>query len=340
MYLSVIIPIYNAENFLRRCLDSILAQGMEEYGYEVIMVNDGSTDNSVQICEEYCERYSHFRLLNQQNSGVSAARNYGIEEAKGIYIVFVDADDYLLDEGYGIIFGKLIHRDDIDVVSFKSSYDFWEKKPIDDTIVLDGNGHDLIQMRGIVSFCWLFAYKKDFLDKNRIRFSNYIVGEDQLFTATVLLANPRVVATKADIYRYVVHDSSATTKRSVSHTRKCVVDYLDSYADIMGLLNRYGIDDDSEVYSKCVAEMNFKKMFGFSRMLSSEYSSSEYHSIMTKCKRIGFYPVVSVQDGLRNKAKTGIMNLVMRNFFMYKVCACIFNGIITPYVMPRLRSNL
>lgn len=101
--LSVIVPVYNAAPLLPRCLDSILAQGLAEEEYEVLLINDGSTDQSLAICEDYQSKHSRtFRIVSQQNSGVSAARNKGIALAHGRYVCFVDADDFLLGGG-GIV---------------------------------------------------------------------------------------------------------------------------------------------------------------------------------------------------------------------------------------------
>lgn len=98
--LSVIVPIYNAATLLPRCLDSILAQELKEEEYEVLLINDGSTDQSLAVCEAYQRKHPQtFRLVSQQNSGVSAARNKGIALARGCYVCFVDADDFLAGGG-------------------------------------------------------------------------------------------------------------------------------------------------------------------------------------------------------------------------------------------------
>ena len=93
---SVIVPVYNVQNYLNKCLDSLANQTYTNY--EVILVNDGSTDKSLTICEEYAEKYPFFRLINQENSGVSVARNKGLDEAKGTFLTFVDSDDYISND--------------------------------------------------------------------------------------------------------------------------------------------------------------------------------------------------------------------------------------------------
>ena len=113
--LSIIIPVYNAENHIRKCLDSIISQGF--FDYECIMVNDGSSDNSEAICQEYADINSRFVLVSKPNGGASSARNAGIEEAKGEYITFVDCDDFIINDIYKKAF-EIIDETDADVVCF------------------------------------------------------------------------------------------------------------------------------------------------------------------------------------------------------------------------------
>ena len=98
--LSVIVPVYNCEKYLDECLASLTRQGLNANEYEVLVVNDGSTDKSEKIALSYCEKYHNFYLLNQENQGVSAARNKGLESARGKYIAFVDSDDFVADNLY------------------------------------------------------------------------------------------------------------------------------------------------------------------------------------------------------------------------------------------------
>ena len=89
--MSIIIPVYNSEKALRRCLDSILAQTMTDY--ECLLIDDGSTDSSGRICDEYAAKDERFRVFHKENGGVSSARNVGLDNAKGEWITFVDSDD-------------------------------------------------------------------------------------------------------------------------------------------------------------------------------------------------------------------------------------------------------
>ena len=338
--ISIIIPVYNAENYLKNCLESVLRQGLAQNEYEVILVDDGSTDNSLEICEEYSRHYSQIRFVSQENAGVAIARNRGIEEAKGEFIGFLDADDYLLDNGLKLACYPYVEQGNIDVIHYYSSYDFWPKSSIDNIKDFEGDGWDLIIRGGLPSFCWLCLYRRSFLDREKIRFKQYIVGEDQLFSSHVYIANPHIVSTRANIYRYVVNEGSATTKRNIEHTRRCVVDYVNSYRDIMDLLTYYHVGSRQDVYAACIKSLNSKKMFGVSRIMSAKFNYMEFKSIKALCRKTGFFPVMSYSSNLKVGLMRWAMNKIMYSFFFYKSFSFLFNRIVTPYILPKLRVNL
>ena len=93
--ISVIVPVYNVEKFLSTCLESILDQGLSEQEYEIILINDGSIDGSLAICNLYAKAHSNIHVYSQENQGVSLARNLGMSKARGEWVMFLDSDDYL-----------------------------------------------------------------------------------------------------------------------------------------------------------------------------------------------------------------------------------------------------
>lgn len=337
LQLSIIVPIYNAEKYLQKCIDSLLRQGLKNY--ELLLVNDGSTDSSLSICQSYAAQYEHIKILNQSNSGVCAARNYGMRCASGEWIVLIDADDYLLDNGLKTVLTSVGNLSSYDVIQYKSSYDFWEKLPLSTEVTFKGDGHELIRQSGFVSFCWLCFYRNEFLQKNHIIFNDkYIVGEDQLFVANVFLHNPRTAVVATDIYRYVVHENSATTKRDVMHTRRCVNDYLASYHDIMLLTKRLATDEDTQTAMRNALEG--KKMFGFSRILSADYDYHSFCNIRKLAFQYQFFPMRCLNGSLKNRLITRLMNLAVRYYIFYKPASWLFNGIISNYILPKLRLKL
>ena len=122
---SIIIPVYNVEEFLRKCLDSLVAQKINKEKIEVLLVDDGSTDSSPAICDEFAAAHSFFKVFHRENGGVSAARNFGIENARGKYLLFLDSDDWLTPKSVSSIVSFFnAHYDEIDVVTYNEMNDW------------------------------------------------------------------------------------------------------------------------------------------------------------------------------------------------------------------------
>ena len=143
--ISVIIPVYNVENYLEECLNSL--QNQTYTNIEVILVNDGSTDKSKLICERYCKEDSRFQLLNQENQGLSAARNNGVAASTGEFIAFVDSDDIILPN----YLETLIHymTDEIDIVESQftvSKEEFLDERFKELTILFEGNSQEAVKI--------------------------------------------------------------------------------------------------------------------------------------------------------------------------------------------------
>lgn len=119
--LSVIVPVYNVEKYLRECVDSVLAQDIDDM--EVILVDDGSTDRSGGICDEYAEKDNRVTVIHKENGGCSAARNAGLDIAQGEYITFVDSDDYLLPDTYRLNVEYMEKHHEVDCLQFPTVYD-------------------------------------------------------------------------------------------------------------------------------------------------------------------------------------------------------------------------
>ncbi|WP_049547157.1 glycosyltransferase family 2 protein [Streptococcus mitis] len=143
--ISVIVPVYNVETYLEECLDSIQNQTYTDF--EVLLVNDGSTDGSQAICERYCKENRRFHLLNQENQGLSAARNTGVAASRGEFIVFVDSDDMILAN----YLETLMHymREDVDIVESQftvSNEEFLAKSFKEPSIIFEGNSQEAVKI--------------------------------------------------------------------------------------------------------------------------------------------------------------------------------------------------
>ena len=130
-FFSVIVPVYNVEKYLHRCVDSILAQSYSDF--EVLLVDDGSMDKSGTICDDYALKDNRIRVFHQANAGVSAARNKGIDEAKGEYVVFVDSDDYLKLEKLNNLYVNSVEKPQF-ITNYKEVYDIYGNQKVENTI--------------------------------------------------------------------------------------------------------------------------------------------------------------------------------------------------------------
>ena len=183
--ISVIIPVYNAEKYMRRGLDSLLAQTCGDW--EAVCIDDGSTDGSAAVLEEYARRDSRIRVLRQENSGVSVARNRGIREARGQWVTFMDADDWLCED---IIEALLPHtrREEVDIIGFEAEVKFEDGikhiEGLEEGFRLNREGEypSLPENTGnMVGTCWGKAYRRDFLLANAITFPLGMRQEDEVF---------------------------------------------------------------------------------------------------------------------------------------------------------------
>lgn len=217
--ITVIVPVYNVEKYLRRCLDSIIGQTYQNL--EILCIDDGSIDNSGEICEQYAARDARIKVIHQENQGLSTARNRGLDAAEGEYIAFVDSDDYILEDMYKKMLAKLLDYN-VDLCVCQWQYEFSDgrqvvkKQNIDPTIY--GRKASLEFARflyrgnyenGVVVAAWNKLYRRALLDK--IRFEGRI-HEDDAFNGRIMAKNISVYVMEEQFYVYAQNGDSLTNK--------------------------------------------------------------------------------------------------------------------------------
>lgn len=215
---SVIIPVYNVEKYIERCVNSILNQTFQDY--EVLLIDDGSTDNSGKICDEYSLKDSRIKVFHKENGGVSSARNLGIDSANGEWIYFCDSDDELTVEGLKILVNQI--EDSVDMVCGK--YDvidtqLKEKKKFEtDLKTLSSKSYAQLLLTSYngeyQGYLWCKLFKTDIIWKNKLSFDcSLYYNEDRLFILQYLFHMAgKVRYVPQTVYRYNERCSSAMGK--------------------------------------------------------------------------------------------------------------------------------
>lgn len=209
MDLSIIIPVYNNENYIESCIKSILTSEMDKSKVEIIVVDDGSTDSSRLICDKYVNE--NFKVYSNSNHGVSYSRNFGISVSSGEFIMFVDSDDELSPDWYDKVSKYFDSEDNIIVFSKDINRIPGEKKEVLDNIV----GID--KFIGYLSSPWSKLYKRTFLEEKKIKFYEDVInGEDMLFNVKCFLETDKYTFVRSSIYKYRIHATSSTKKFDVN----------------------------------------------------------------------------------------------------------------------------
>lgn len=209
--ISIIIPIYNSEIYLKRCLDSVINQTYKDL--EIILIDDGSTDKSYDICKQYSLNDSRIKLIHENNAGVSFARNIGLKNSTGEYIGFVDPDDFIESTMYEKLFNHMNYEIDITMCN----YNIWENdKNTQSNIKFNNNtisGNDLLYgifERKYMGSLWNKLFKRNVIFKNNnlICFNeNIYLCEDVVFLSEVL-KNKKIQILNEPLYNYSIHGNS------------------------------------------------------------------------------------------------------------------------------------
>lgn len=214
--LSIVIPIYNSQKFLSRCLDSVLDFPLRSM--ECILINDGSTDSSVDICEQYLQKDSRFKLITIDNGGVSTARNMGISKANGKYLFFLDADDYLNSEGYNQLINAVESGYDFYAFSYYTLYD--DQSTAEELFDFHGGlktdlntVYYLLFASSKLNTCWGKLMKTDIILENNIAFpAGMKTGEDAVFIINYIRYIKTCCIENFSILYYRQHFGSAMRK--------------------------------------------------------------------------------------------------------------------------------
>lgn len=279
--ISIVVPVYNVEKYVRACLQSIITQSFTNF--EVIMVDDGSTDNSATICADFCEEDCRFKLVHKENGGLSSARNYGLNIASGQYVIFFDSDDTVDARALEILVSHF--SENVDVVCCGVRRIRANGEAVDTFICgcdAPVSPHDALEsmltFKGVQVGAYSKMVRRSLIEENDIHFVEGEINEDLLYTTKVLLASHNTFITGIPLYNYFERPGSITT-RPMSTEQMVVIKnmalmrqlVLSKYPDLEPSVNEYASVDLWTV-ARGASGRNFRK----SHRSESDYARSSF----------------------------------------------------------------
>ena len=223
--ISVIIPVYNAQDGIKRCVDSLLNQSFKNF--EIILLNDGSKDNSLNILKEYELKYSFVRVIDKQNEGVAVTRNKGILLAEGEYTMFMDNDDFV-DSDYIETFYQAIHEKNLDLV-----IGGYKRVNQDNQIIFSQDIQQSEWSKYIIMAPWAKVYRTEFLKTNNLEFFDYGIGEDIIFNLAAYKTTDKIGLLDYKGYNWYYNNKSISNTSQRGFSPK--IDILVLFSKILEL---------------------------------------------------------------------------------------------------------
>ena len=291
---SIIVPVYNVEDYIKECLDSIKNQSFKDY--EVIVVNDGTKDKSMDIVKKY-----DVKIIEQENQGLSVARNNGAKRARGEYILFVDSDDTIEKD----LLKELNEatKDKPDMIRFQIQ-ETYEKKPNKEypeegfSTCKGEKAFEKICKYHFVETAWCYAIRRSYFEKEKFQFAKGMIHEDYGLIPLVIMKAKRVKSISYIGYNYRQRENSIMSNKNYEKTQKKVSDFLKHYTFLMTEINKTNLD--SRVFKSFISNSLILKI---TELEKKDYK--EYKKILKEEKV--FDNILT--DTLARKVKKGIMKM-------------------------------
>lgn len=314
MFLSFVIPLYNCEKYIIRCLDSICDSSIPHDAYEILVINDGSTDNGPELCCKYIRH--KIDVYHQVNSGQASARNLGLKYAKGDYIWFVDADDMIVSLAVSQLQDEIAKDDSWDLVSFNYQMEYAEEikkvRIVDERIEFKA-GVDYLKKKQKGSYLWNNIYKRASLNKLFVEHTSHI--EDMCFNVQNILLFKRILYLDIEGYVYNRTNVSSTSQtHNKEATDKANKDAFKIYSILhQDMMNTK--DAEKKAYLKKL--LNFG-VAGHVYTMAKETQFRDIMSYIQKYKKLGLYPIK------RTDSKKANLFILIANCkpLLYAYCRC------------------
>lgn len=313
MELSIIVPVYNVEKYVHACIESLYHQGLEEKCFEVIIVNDGTTDNSMRVIDDLIALHSNIIVINQENQGLSVARNNAMRIAQGKYILMPDSDDLIIDysvkplldkaleTGVDMIIADYLTMNDQEIE--ESSFNLTTQKEL---TVEETTGIKLLAPQ-LCRFYWRTLYRREFLVESGISFVPGIYSQDVPFTNECLLEAKRCLRTSwlLNVYRRG-HDSVSSSFSIRKGKNRCI-----AIAKSWNLLNIPNLSEETRCLQKDIVFTEFQYLIS-STTYGHLSKKSEMFQIIDYLKEVA--PNLCFTNGLKQKLYTFLFRNIPHTF--------------------------
>lgn len=295
MKLSIIIPLYNTEKYVEKCIRSIyIGNELPLSEYEVLVVNDGSTDNGPNIVERLCKEYPNITLFNKENGGQGSARNLAFEKMKGDYILFLDSDDYLIAKNILTLLDEA-HHNNLDCLSFNLS------KVDEDGNILYNHRNSYSKITNIITGAALlnnyamngamcsYLFSRKIISSHNLKFIEGIYHEDEEFIARFLSYTQKFQYSDLDIYRYLQRVGSTMSTNDYLKNKKKLFDIITVIDSLTDLIDYH----ESEKYlSKGLKKKQQQLALSiFIRISKEKIKKDDQKIIIDLLKSKGYYPL-------------------------------------------------
>ena len=288
--ISFILPVYNVGKYLDSTLCSIDNQGLDDSEYEVVLVDDGSTDRSLAICKEWEKSRANYHVLTQKNQKAGYARNTGLRNASGRYVFFMDSDDLLVPHSVRPLMEYLdgrydmVHASRVRVVD--EAFPEIQDNP-ENHIMFDGSGMDYLKQCTPLLYCTDSFFRRSFLMEKGIQFTNLEPCEDRLFMFEVLSAASLLIDIDRPVYFYMIRSDSISqirNKKKMSHFVRNQIEIFDRILSSTSTM-------DPGIHEKWIASIQDHLRWAYERLYSSDMGAAEFGSIVRRLRSKDVLPV-------------------------------------------------
>ncbi len=310
LLLSIIIPMYNTACYIGACLDSIRKMGLDEGMYEVIVIDDGSTDGGSDVVAAYTEVV----YVRQENKGLSATRNRGIGMARGKYVWFVDSDDEVgPDSIKPVLDFALAH--DLDMVTFGISNLPAAETPTSPTPRVEDvriyRDSEYLAERDYSNYAWWYLVKRSFIGEQRFHVNRFV--EDGMFTMELLMRAQSVAHYPLTCYCYIQRPGSIMNNHEEAHEVKLADDYLYSYHQMQALVEQYKHHISPAAADRCLRRSETYLFFMLNRLMRMPHGCTHIRRMVDRLRAEGIYPIPRIDPTLYRGIKYDLTTIVVNH---------------------------